>query len=72
MKTYRVGTMNTTVGGGNRRPLYCVETGDTIDMVTSDAGPALIGDMTEQQARRRFPEAFADAERRHSDYAYDA
>ncbi len=58
-KTYRLGSMETGYGG-NRRPLYCVETGETIARVESDSGPALIGDMTEARARKLFPEAFEE------------
>ena len=60
-KTYRVGSIDTR-RGGNRRPLYIVETQETVGWVESDAGPALVGDMTEEQARRRYPEAFERAE----------
>jgi hypothetical protein len=59
-QTYRIGSINTN--RGNRRPLYIAETQETIAWVESDTGPAIIGDMTEAQARRRFPEAFAHEE----------
>jgi hypothetical protein len=56
-RSYRIGSINTN--RGNRRPLYIAETQETIAWIESDTGPAIIGDMTEAQARRRFPEAFA-------------
>jgi hypothetical protein len=57
---YRVGCIDGTHGG--KRPLYRVDTDMTLAWVESDAGPALIGDMTEAQARDRFPEAFSGVE----------
>lgn len=54
-RTYRVGELK-----NGTRELYIAETQEVVARVESDLGPAMIGDMTEEQARRRFPEAFGD------------
>ena len=64
MSAYRLGSIDTR--RGNDRPLIR-EDGEVIAYVQSDAGPAIVGEMTEEQARKRFPDAFrsdadADAE----------
>lgn len=53
MATYELGSLD-----GSLRPLICRETGDAIAMVACDEGPAIIGVMTEERARRIFPEAW--------------
>lgn len=58
IKTYRLGVMESD--HDNKRALFCIETGDTLRYVTCDYGPSVIGDMTEERARRLFPEAFED------------
>lgn len=55
MSTYRLGSMT-----GGERPLIVCETDETVAMVVSDAGPAIVGEMDEDEAREKFPEAFAE------------
>jgi hypothetical protein len=61
MPTYTIGHIITGTHGYPAqfpRPLY--RDGEQIAVVDSNSGPAVVGEMTEDEARERFPAAFGD------------
>ena len=63
MGIYTVGSIITGqqalgLGCSYPRPLLC--DGEEVGIVDSDWGPAIIGEMDEDEARERFPEAFRE------------
>ena len=52
--TYRLGRLDTSDG---HRPLIRSD-GEVVDYVQSNEGPGLVGEMTEAQARERWPRLY--------------